>query len=213
MRFVRSIFVAAVILAAGVAPAAANTINPFFVSTTPLGGGIFKWTYELFLSNGRLDADAGGTVATTPEQYFTFYDIRGYVPLSKSASGATFPTRWLGSEALIGKTPAGETPTDGATGLNVSFKYISNSPLSATSLSPLSLGFFSFNSTFGLSPKLGDYTSQDLTRTGPINLSPASFNTSKQSIEVPTPDGGSTAALLGSVLFAFGMLRRRFGKG
>ncbi len=39
------------------------------------------------------------------------------------------------------------------------------------------------------------------------------FSATQTAVPVPTvPDGGSTAALLGSVLVAFGVLRRKIGK-
>jgi hypothetical protein len=200
MRLVHGIFVAG-ILAVSAASAAANTINPQFAGTTPVVGG-FRWDYDMFLSNGRLDADAGG--ATTPEQFFTFYDIRGYVPGSYSAANGS----WSGSESLIGKTPTPLIPItpDSATGMNVSFTYISSTAITATPTQNIALGTFSFISTFD-QPRNGVYTNQDLPRTGAVT--PTTFQFSQQAIELPTPDGGSTAVLLGSILVAFGMLRRR----
>jgi hypothetical protein len=56
-----------------------------------------------------------------------------------------------------------------------------------------------------------DWVSRDhlLATPGTIDGGPS---VAKGNILVPVPDGGSTAALLGSVLFSFGMLRRKFSK-
>lgn len=202
MKLVRSALVAAAMLGTGVASAAANTINPTFVGTTNLGGGIYRWDYSLSLDAGRLDADGNGP--TTPTQFFTFYDIRGYVLGSESASASLFPTRWVESHALLGATPPGvslDSP-DNPLGMNVTFDYISTAALSNQAL-----GTFSFQSTFDQPDPDGVWSSRDLQNTG------TNTNRASGSVEMPTPDGGSTAALLGSVLFAFGVLRRRFSKG
>ena len=203
MKLLRNSLVAALIVGIGAASAGAGTITPTFVGVTDLGNGTFLWEYQATLENGRLKANAN----PTSEEFFTFYDIAGYVPGSASDAGATFPSRWAPSDQTLGKTPAGLTPVDGAA-LNVSFTYISNALMRpATSTGEINLGIFSFVSTFGLADPNGVWSSQDLQRTGRANPQGASGF-----IELPTaavPDGGLTVLLLGMGVTGLGWMRRR----
>jgi hypothetical protein len=196
MKLGRNILVAAVILGSGVVSAAANTITPSFLGTTAVVGG-FRWDYQIVLAEGRLDADAN----LTSEEFFTLYDIRGYLPGS-----ATAPVGWSATSSALGKTTTQVPLTGDTTEPNVTFEYISTTPI--TCFTPgCVIATFSFRSIFDGRVR-GSWTSEDLTTDDPA----VSNGGSRGRIAVPTPDGGSTAALLGSVLFAFGMLRRRFGK-
>src|SRR5688572_19998084 len=76
MKLIRSSLVAALIVGIGAASAGANTITPTFIGVTDLGNGTFLWEYQATLENGRLKANAN----TNSEEFFTFYDIAGYVP-------------------------------------------------------------------------------------------------------------------------------------
>jgi hypothetical protein len=200
MKFGRSLLVAAAVLGFCAVSAGANTITPTFIGVTDIGGGLFRWDYQASLTNGRVDADL---VAT--DEFFTFYDIRGYVAGSASAASALPVGRWTASESLIGKTPVGQSPVDGATGMNVSFTYTSNTTLSSAGAYPL--GTFSFVSTFSQWDPDGIWASQDLQRTGTPNRQWAVAR-----IELPTPDGGSTLTLLGSALVAISMAARKLRK-
>jgi hypothetical protein len=200
MKFGRSLVVVAALIGACAASAGANTITPTFVGVTDLGNGTYRWDYNASLENGRLDADL---VAT--DEFFTFYDIRGYVAGSASVASALPAGRWTASESLLGKTPVGQNPADGATGMNVSFTYTSNTTLAKSA--SFSLGTFSFVSTFSQWDPDGLWASQDLQRTGTPNVQWAVAR-----IELPTPDGGSTLTLLGSALVAISMAARKLRK-
>lgn len=192
----RNLLLGTAMVVAGVVPAAANTIAPDGVSVTDLGGGLYQWSYDAYLSTGRLvDAD----------EFFTLYDIRGYQPGSLSYTSAT-GSAWSGSESLTGLTPADVMPADNPSLMNLTFKFNGPSPLTADfSDPPAFLGTFSFISTIsGINPN-GVWVSRDLTPTG------SGFQTGTRPAAVPLPDGGWTVAMLGSALLTIGLLRRRFG--
>jgi hypothetical protein len=191
MKRIRSILVAAVILVTGAASAAANTIAPSFTGITDLGDGTYRWNYEAYVTNGRLDADAAAT-----EEFFTLYDIRGYVAGSATASGG-----WTASDHLLGKTPTNFllTTPDSPFLLNVSFTYSSTTEIKCNA--PCLVGTFSFRSTLNRIT-LGNWTSQDLAQNSNATQDAEGL------IELPSlPDGGSTMAFLGLGLIVLGTLR------
>ena len=141
-KAISSIAMCAVMGLAVVGAASAN-ISPQFpgqpASVTPVSGG-FLYTYTV-------SVDAQQTVMPGPTgtgDFFTFYDIQGYVPGSASVnSGYTSFT------TLQGPTATGATgtanPTDSAVLPNLTFSYNGPSPL----VGAQGLGSFSFVSLFG----------------------------------------------------------------
>jgi hypothetical protein len=183
-------------LTLGAMPAAANTISPNFLGATDNLDGTYTWTYEAYLSTGTL---------VDSQEFFTIYDIYGYQPGSLDYASAT-GNSWSPSESLVGLTPAGTTPADSASLMNVTFKYAGSTSLTAGfSDPPKLLGTFWFTSTVSAINPNGVWVSQDLPLAG------GGFQTAKQPTAVPMPDGGWTVAMLGSALLAIGLLRRRIG--
>jgi hypothetical protein len=186
---IRSVLFAGVLVLVSAATARANTITPTTTAPAPTGftSGV-SITYEAVVTSGELHFGDG----------FTIFDIGGFTAVLATPADWTFSTS--ATTSPFG-TPLGPDAFD----TNVHFTWIG---------STTDIGFAIYSSfiigTTALATTIDDWVSRDhlLNPAGDGALGPET----KAVIVVPAhvPDGGSTAALLGSVLFAFGMLRRRF---
>jgi hypothetical protein len=181
--------VALVALASG--SAWANTITPKLVGFTP-GSDI---TYEAELTSGEIHPGDG----------FTIYDIGGFTgfiaidPLWTAVAN-NLPSPWTDGSPLT---------TPDSVDLNVHFTYMGPADevqFGETLYSPFKLA------TTSMFLVTDDWESQDhlLGTAGVIDGGVADSHQNTISVPAHVPDGGSTAMLLGSVLFAFGALRRKF---
>jgi len=182
--------VALVALASG--SAWANTITP---SATVFVPGV-SITYEADLTSGEIHAGDG----------FTIFDIGGFTGFGP------LPAFWVASNSVVGSpfSPPGSLGPD--TGdMNVHFTYTGASLESALA-SILFTPFVVMTTSTALITD--DWLSRDhlLATAGVIDGGPATAHRDDILVPEHVPDGGSTAALLGSVLLGFGMLRRRFSK-
>lgn len=186
---------AMLMMTVGAAPARATTI-PFFVDFTP-GVSI---EYASLLFSGELHAGDG----------FTLYDIYGFGGVDLLG----LPPQWSASATLTG-SPFGAPPLSTADdpGLaNVSFTYLGPT-IPFDPFNPVPTAFTSFLIfTTASFLAFDDWVSADHFPNGGGPAFPISGQTLVPSDTAATvPDGGSTAALLGSALLGFGLLRRRFG--
>jgi len=206
------------VLSLGVASASANTItfqltSDHCGSTVNPGGCI------------AVDGASAGTVTITD-------GVAGVVNVSVNL-GSAYKFVHTGFDADFGFNLS-SNPAITYSSVSAGFTQIGTNPVSAGSLHMDGTGFFEYGvvctacGTGGSNPQTGPLT---FTITG-SGLSTSSFeqnavgeyfavdligngNTGAVDASTPStsvPDGGSTAALLGSVLLAVGMLRRRFGQ-
>jgi hypothetical protein len=180
--------VALVALASG--SAWANTITPSVTGWVP-GVSI---TYDADLTSGEIHAGDG----------FTIFDIGGF-----TGFGA-LPAGWVASFSAGGSPfspPASLGPDSVDT--NVHFTYM-GAPFE------VAIGSFIYTPFVVLTTSTtlvtDDWLSRDHSVGTPFVIDGAPATAHRDDILVPAhvPDGGSTAMLLGSVLVAFGALRRKF---
>jgi len=180
--------------------AQANTITPSLNALSFTSPTDTLIEYQLFEISGQIQTGDG----------FTLSDIFGFV-------SATAPVGWTVSTGATGTPFDGSGPAafltdDGLT--NVHFTYTGAPIIPAVAF--ITDFFVTLNSTAKVL-LLDEWMSLDhvLDDTPPAALGVStlgSVNIPKALSGTPTgvPDGGSTAALLGSVLVTFGLLRRRF---
>jgi hypothetical protein len=84
--------------------------------------------------------------------FFTVYDIPGLI-----AGTNNQPPNWAASFALVGRTPAGVSPADSTSILNVTWTYVGTVPL----LAPQDLGLFSVEATSDTPAKSLVWAGQD----------------------------------------------------
>ncbi len=114
---------------------------------TSNGTGGFTFTYDVRLSGGfELDTAGGGINSAN---FFTLYDIPGYIPGSAKSNIASFAQSGV-SEQFVGVTPALQSPPDSPTVTNVTFRYTlgteTNNPVGSPEML---LGTVSIDSTTG----------------------------------------------------------------
>lgn len=199
MNKLRLVLAVVFLVGIAVSTARANTITPGFIGVTDNGDGTYLWEYKATLENGKID----GSIATA--QFFTLYDLRGYIAGSSAA-----PSGWTPSDNVTGLTPGGVFPPPDALSLtNVTFSYSGGLQCAggtgSCSAVEINLGTFSFLSTIG-SVMEGRWSSQDLSRGSGAAQPAVGF------VEVPVPDGASTVLLFGSALCALGFVRRKYTK-
>jgi hypothetical protein len=176
------------------ATAGANTITPAYVVGSFVPG--VSITYTADVESGEIHSGDGG---------FTIYDVAGYTsatyvgPYSFAVSTSATGTPFGPPPNPLGSVDSGRT--------NVHFTFTGTS---FESVGSTPLGTFTIFTT-ATSLGIEDWASQDHTlgpSTGSVNSATKSLHNS--TLVGVVPDGGSTAMLLGSVLFAFGALRRKF---
>jgi hypothetical protein len=112
-------------------------------SSPTVNGSNFTWTYNAYASSPVQSGD-----------FFTIYDIPGYVPASVSA-----PSGFSSLVQLSGVTPSGVLVPDTASIANVTYQY--NGPtIGVAPGSVANLGTFSFVSTDGLGTE-GSFTAEN----------------------------------------------------
>jgi hypothetical protein len=163
-------------------------------SVTPAAGG-FRFSY-----NVSFNGSASG-ISVESGDFFSIYDFAGFVPGSNLQ-----PADWTFSSALTGLTPAFTTTfQDDPAVPNLSWTYSG-----ASRTTDGSLGVFSAVSTLG-GTKL-DFFAAELTQTLGGSAFPNS-NTAPVGVPGPAaavvPEPGTLALLVGGVLGAFGVRRRR----
>jgi hypothetical protein len=132
-----------------------GSITLDLTSITPLGGGLYSWTYTASLTNNS--GLSPGSPPTGTSSYVTIYDVFGLVP----NSGSTTAVGWspVNPDPLVGYTDPGLVITESGTTPNVEFDY-TGVAFKNTSGSTITLGTFSFTSTYFLT-QTGQYTSRD----------------------------------------------------
>ncbi len=136
MRDLRAAWVAGALVGllavVGLPSAARADITP--VSSTPtvtsLGSGQYRYTWPVQVT---------GSTQVNLGDYFTLYDLEGYV----SNSALTPNASWIFSQQLTGSSPPGVTPNDSSVLKNVTFTYCGSTPI----VGPRIIGNFSIVST------------------------------------------------------------------
>lgn len=200
-QFVRAVVLSVGGLALLSSTAMANTITP---TPTPIitGTGPYTWTYEVNLE-GNSQVNTG--------DFFTIFDFAGFTGVATAPNA-----NWTFSSNLTGtcnpQVVAVCTAFDSATIANLTWTY--NGPAfnntaggTATPPTQLLIGNFSAQSIFNLPTNDWWVSQDDDLQTNTMNEG-AAGNTNVPMAQT-VPDGGSTAALLGSVLVGFGILRRK----
>ena len=205
--------------------AMADSIKPFFVSVTPDGPGMYKWTYEVSLTKDDIlnTTNPGGDQL----QYFTIYDFSGYIAGSATftpvaGAGATSASDWSFSSAGTGLTTDGDfgaasnlipgTP-DNAAIPNLSWSYIgagvsgngctTNCDFAGNKI----LGLFSADSVYN-GAALGNYTGA----TFEFNGSTYAFADNTGGVLVPLPEPTSIFLFGTGLAGLAGTLRKRIAK-
>jgi hypothetical protein len=137
---------------------------------------------------------------------FTIFDIGGFTGIDIAA----LPAGWVAGSSVFG-SPFSPPPSLGpdTADVNVHFTYMGG----AVEVADGAATFVPFTVfTTSLVRVTDDWLSRDhlLGTEGVIDGGPATAHRDEILVPAHVPDGGSTAMLLGSVLFAFGALRRKF---
>jgi hypothetical protein len=158
MKTFRLIALIGITLCVMLVPAKAG-ISIVFTSVTG-GGSDFTWTYTVSISAGQettgsLDAAVVNAPITDGITDITLYDIAGLLPNS-GATAYGQPTGWTATTQATGDTPGGQSPTD--TGApNITWTYTGTTQITG----PLTIGTFSFHSSFGSTASVIATTFQD----------------------------------------------------
>jgi hypothetical protein len=195
------------VMAMGVGKA---SIIPNFVGTSDLGGGVFAYSYDVFVQSPghriqfTTTAGPGGIPAGGFDNHFTFFDFAGYVANSASCSGP-FCGNFTASAANLGSSAFVQAPPDSASIPNVTWTMTS----SGATIPPGSLlGRFTMNSTFSDEGVI--YFSAQATRDGGTLDGTVTGNTlATVGPEVPEP---ATMLLLGLGLIALSISHKRLAK-
>jgi hypothetical protein len=120
---------------------------------TPTGSN-FTYTYNVALAGGTELDQAGGFA--NPGNFFTLFDIVGYVSGSATSAATGFPTGAITAQQ-IGITPPTQGPPDTIV-TNLTFHYKSPTEIEAPLGADLALGTVSFESTQPLGADLIFYS-------------------------------------------------------
>jgi hypothetical protein len=115
------------------------------------------YEYSVTLQSGEQLSPTANTSATPAGNFFTIYDIPGFVSASTLSS-------WNTTSQLTGVTPEGLTPVDSASLINVTYTWTGTSTVSSGS-SSLLLGDINIVSTSS-NTRTGQFSSQDSTSAG-----------------------------------------------
>lgn len=210
VRLTLAAFAAAMFL--GAAQEAKAVYAPQLIGVSgDLGGGVYEWSYRVvwgnnttkdyLLTNGDNTVDPG-TWGTS--DFFTLYDVRGYV--AGSASAGTDHT--FDSANLVGINGPAQAPPDSASVINLTFRYTGTGQVDDATFTT-----FSFKSTVPgtLNKTLGWYSSQFSNPAATPDTKVGESGRVELPGVVPEP---SSIALVGmglAGLFGYGYRRRRQG--
>jgi len=187
-------------------------IVPSFNVATPVSGGT-EFSYSIDISAGSQimnEANAQALGKPTGDQhasYFTIYDFNGYV-----AGSAFAPADWDITVQNVGETPTGQSVTDDAGIVNITFTYTG-----ATVVGPVThfegTGVFGAVSTNSAIKNFGQYTSTTL-KNNPSHPDDKTFQSNQGFLVTPAavPESSSLMLLLPGLVPLGVMIRRRVRK-
>lgn len=182
---------AMVALALASTAATANVIPLLTADPTDNGNGTYTFTYSAGLAADQ---------AIRPNDFFTLYDVQGFV------SVASLPTGWRVFTQNLGQTPGQVTPNDDPNILNVTFRYNGkgiNYPKTGQGVAT-ELGTFTIISTLG-GVVLDDFASQGTKNAG-IGKGTKVANIGSVGVPGPVSTAVPEPTIWGLMLAGFGLI-------